>query len=76
MNRGDIFYIAYPEKVQRVTFLENGDDGRNFKRRKHDPVVVDEDGDRLVVERENLYTDPLAAAIVSSEMQRKLEETP
>ena len=76
MKRGDIFYIAYPEKVQRVSFIEDGDDGRNFKRRKHDPVVVDEDGDRLVVERDELYGDPLAAAIASSEIMRKIKETP
>lgn len=75
MKTGDRFYLAHPDSVEAVTFVENGDGGRIFKRRKYDPVVVRNDSEDFVVERESLYSDALAASIASAELARKLADT-
>lgn len=78
MKRGDKLFLAYPDEVVACTFVEDGDDGRNFKRKPKDPIVVHcpNEGGNLVVERASVHHDALAAAIASAELLRKIDETP
>lgn len=70
MKPGDLFFVAHPGEVEEVTFVEDGDGGRNFKRRPADPVVVRAGGEDFVVDRSELFSDPLAASIASAEKMR------
>ena len=64
------FFVAFPDSVEKVVILREGDGGRNLKRKFHDPIEVRNvsDGDVYVVERTDLYTTAVSAAIRSADM--------
>jgi len=73
-----VFYVAYPEMVDTVTYLRDGDDGRNFKPgyTPKNPVVCwsynyKEEG---VYSMDTLFLDPVAAAIASTLLFQALDD--
>lgn len=78
---GGRYYVPYPDEVEQVQVVEKGDGGYNLKPgfRPRDPVVVmsiagTDVGREYVVSARKLYSDPLAAAIVSDEMSREADK--
>ncbi len=73
-----IFYVAYPDMVDTLTFLRDGDDGRNFKpgKKPNNPAVFwshnyKEEG---VFDMDTLFLDPMAAAIASTLLFQALDD--
>ncbi len=78
MKPGDCLYLAFPDTVEWVVYVRDGTE-LNLKHPKHDPITYrvlsgPDMGDTGCCERSALYSTPLAAAIASAEMTRKLDE--
>ena len=75
MRVGDYGFTAHPDCVEHVQIVALDADHLNFHRERfHDPIVVEGNDGEFIVNRRDFYYDRLAAAIVSAEMLRRIDE--
>ena len=72
-GKGDRYYVAHPDEVAEVTIVLRGRGNYNVKRRYKKPVRVRNvsDGNEFFVEESEIFRDPGAAGVHSTELARK-----